>query len=268
MVGSYKAQWSSSTSRGRRDIGRWTQKQGPVELEPGHQGVKMPISRNWSTRVTVILKIYMIIMLILMKRILMSKPRLVGCCPVFPLVLPQSRWNCCWTSSSWCSGPPWSPVKKSIFQIFFVGKMSDELGSCICFKKSLYTYVFQSHILPNKVCRIRFYTWTSISKSKFTFTKIQIKSLQKISFLFRVKVFISESFSESNVSQTGSVLSVHLFISQHWLRLLWCLQTVLGEVLDTFLKLVGFPETFWSSFLKHIVLYTSSLLRPIEFCQF
>ena len=49
MVGSYKAQWSSSTSRGRRDIGHWKQKRGPAELEPGHQGVKMSISCNWST---------------------------------------------------------------------------------------------------------------------------------------------------------------------------------------------------------------------------
>ena len=50
MVGSCKAQWCSSTSRGRRDIGRLKQKQGPAELEPGHQGVKMPISCNWSNR--------------------------------------------------------------------------------------------------------------------------------------------------------------------------------------------------------------------------
>ena len=46
MVGSYKAQCCSSTSRGRRDIGRLKQKQGPAELEPGHQGVKMSISCN------------------------------------------------------------------------------------------------------------------------------------------------------------------------------------------------------------------------------
>ena len=33
-AGSYKARWSSNTSRGRRDIAHWTQKQDPTVLEP------------------------------------------------------------------------------------------------------------------------------------------------------------------------------------------------------------------------------------------
>ena len=33
-AGSYKARWSSNTSRGRRGIAHWTQKQDPTVLEP------------------------------------------------------------------------------------------------------------------------------------------------------------------------------------------------------------------------------------------